>query len=71
MTVTYDPEADAVYMALRNVPVVRSSDVEDGVVLDYGEDGELVGIEILRASHRTGDPRSISYALANEGQRTA
>lgn len=64
MTVTYDPEADAVYIALRQASVARSSDAEEGIVFDYDKDGGVVGIEVLRASQRTDDPRSIQYALA-------
>lgn len=62
MNVTYDRDADALYIRLREDKVSKSSDVEDGLVLDYGEDGDIVGIEILRASKRITEPHAISYS---------
>ncbi len=51
MLVTYDSSADAAYLYLREAPVVsRSVFVDDDRVVDFDEDGEVVGIEILSAS---------------------
>lgn len=61
MNVTYDREADALYIRFREGAVTKSSDVDDGLVLDYGADGDLVGIEILRASKQITEPHAISY----------
>jgi|DewCreStandDraft_2_1066082.scaffolds.fasta_scaffold00282_79 uncharacterized protein YuzE len=47
MRIEYDSEADVLYIALRNVRVARTVEVEGSLVVDYGEDGRLVGIEIL------------------------
>lgn len=52
MRITYDPEADALYIALRDVPVVDGLDIEDGVSVDLDVDGHIVGLEILDASER-------------------
>ena len=60
MRITYDPEADAVYIHLgretgaarRTTTQAATPDGVDGfVVLDW-EDGRIVGIEILDASSR-------------------
>jgi uncharacterized protein YuzE len=49
---TYDDQADALYVALReNVPVARSVLVDDDRVVDVDDQGEAVGIEVLGASH--------------------
>jgi uncharacterized protein YuzE len=55
MRITYDDDADALYLYLgRSVsddrPVARSVVVDDDRVVDLGEDGKPVGIEVLSAS---------------------
>jgi len=52
MKITYDPEADALYIALRDVPAADAIDIEDGVSVDLDKDGHLIGIEILDARQR-------------------
>ena len=52
MKITYDPEADALYIALRDVPAADGIDIEDGVSVDLDKDGHLIGIEILDARQR-------------------
>lgn len=69
MKVTYDREADAMYIKFREAKVEKSSDVADGIVLDYGVNGELIGIEVLHASVRIPDPQSISYSAEPEAPR--
>jgi uncharacterized protein YuzE len=46
----YYPETDSLYIDLAERPGVDSHEVAPGVVLDFGESGELVGIDIDRAS---------------------
>lgn len=48
--ITYDPEVDALYIELRDLPILKSVDYEEGVTLDFGEDGEPIGLEILDAT---------------------
>jgi uncharacterized protein YuzE len=47
--VTYDPDADAVYVALADTRAQEGSEVAPGVVLDFDAEGRVVGIEITRA----------------------
>ncbi len=54
MRITYDPEADALYVELRDVAPEDSIDVEDGVTADVDGEGHIVGLEILDASERLG-----------------
>jgi len=35
------------------------------VILDYDKDGNIVGLEILDASKRVENPRSLEYAIAS------
>ncbi|OYW28655.1 MAG: hypothetical protein B7Z44_07590 [Caulobacter sp. 12-67-6] len=47
---TYDPEADAAYIKLAEGGYYESEEVSPGVILDFTQDGKLLGIEILSAS---------------------
>jgi len=49
--ITYDKQADAAYIKLTNkVKYQASRKVSEDVMVDYAEDGTVVGIEILDAS---------------------
>jgi uncharacterized protein YuzE len=52
MKVTVDKEADALYMRLSDTQIHDSEEVKPGIILDYDEKNNLVGIEILRVSER-------------------
>jgi len=59
MRVRVDHAADAVYLNLTDRPIKDSEEVADGIVLDYDDEGRIVGIEILDASKRTDDPDAL------------
>ncbi len=63
MKVTYDPEVDVLRILLSDAPVEESDEDKPGVILDYDKDGNIVGLEILEASKRTTNPRSVEYAV--------
>ena len=50
MKINYYAETDSLYIDLSGKPSVDSRQVSDGVVLDYDEDGNIVGIDIDHAS---------------------
>jgi uncharacterized protein YuzE len=56
MRVRVDREADAVYVNLTD----RAAEVADGIVVDYDDEGRIVGVEILDASRRTDDPTALT-----------
>ena len=60
MRVNYDAGTDTLTVVLRNAPVVESDEDKPGVILDYDADGNLVSIEVLDASKRVEEPRSIT-----------
>jgi len=55
MRVRYDPDADAAYIYLADIPpggvalTVPGEDEASGVNLDFDSEGRLVGIEIISA----------------------
>jgi uncharacterized protein YuzE len=64
MKVTYDQEVDVLRVVFSSAKIQESDEDKPGVVLDYDKDGNVVGIEILNASKRVENPRSVEYAVA-------
>ena len=52
MKLSIDKEADALYLRLDESPIVESEEVAPGIVLDYNDDEQVVGIEMLNLSKR-------------------
>ncbi len=65
MKITYEPDVDVLRIIFSNVPVEESDEDKPGVILDYDNVGNIVGLEILDASGRMENPRSVEYAVAN------
>lgn len=60
---TYDPEADALYLHVADEPDAETREVALNVMVDLTEAGELVGVEVLAVSGR---PRANPIAVAFE-----
>lgn len=52
MRISYDPEADILLLTLRDAPPADAIEEPGGVIVGYGEDGDPVSVEFLRASMR-------------------
>jgi uncharacterized protein YuzE len=52
MRVHYDEEADALFIRLDDSRITESEEVKPGIVLDFNEESQVVGIEVLRVSGR-------------------
>lgn len=65
MKIRYDPELDVVRIIFSSIPIEESDEEKPGVILDYGKDSNIVGMEILDASERIENPRSVEYAIAS------
>ena len=52
MKIEYDPEADALYIQVREADAANNIDIEEGVSVDVDADRHIVGLEILDASKR-------------------
>ena len=50
MKLNYHPDTDSLYIDLSEQPSAESREISEGVVLDYDQDGNLVGIDIDNAS---------------------
>ena len=53
MKLTVDKDADALYLRLDDSVIVVSEQVSPGVVLDFSESNEVVGVEMLYLSKRS------------------
>jgi len=47
----YDPEADALYIEVKNYPSPEATPLTDNIILDFTAEGEIVGLEIINTSH--------------------
>jgi len=50
MKLHYNDETDSLYIDLNARPSVDSREVQDGVVIDLDDKGQIVGIDIQHAS---------------------
>jgi uncharacterized protein YuzE len=64
MKITYDPDVDVLRIVFSNAPIDESDEERPGVILDFDKDGNVVGMEILDASLRMENPRTVEYAVA-------
>jgi uncharacterized protein YuzE len=53
MKLKVDEKADALYLRLDESKIIESEEVSPGVVLDFNELNQVVGVEILNLSKRT------------------
>jgi len=56
MRITYDSEADALYIKFQKATVAETHQVNDDLSVDLDEQGHIVGLEVLFASKQI--PRS-------------
>jgi uncharacterized protein YuzE len=52
MKINYYPETDSVYIDLSSKSSKKSKEISEGIVPDYDEKGQLVGIDIDNASNK-------------------
>jgi uncharacterized protein YuzE len=57
----FDEKADALYLRLDDAPVIESQEVSAGIVLDFDDRRQVVGIEVLDVRKRfpNADPNMI------------
>ena len=64
MKVIYEKEIDVLRIILNDRPISESDEQRPGVIMDYDENGQLVGMEILNASRNTNNPMACDFAVA-------
>lgn len=53
MILKVDKKIDALYLRLDDSEIIDSEELSPGIVLDYNNENEVVGIEILNLSKRS------------------
>jgi len=64
MFIKYDKDIDVIYIRLTDAKVAESDEDKPGVILDYDDAGNLVGIEVLNASKKINQPNGVIYEVA-------
>jgi uncharacterized protein YuzE len=64
MKIRYDKETDIVYIRFSDLTIAESDQEKPGIILDYTEKGQIVGIEILNASANMDQVNGILYEVA-------
>ncbi len=49
MKIRFDPEADILYILVKEGEVADTVEIAEDVFVEYGKDGEIIGIEIWQA----------------------
>jgi uncharacterized protein YuzE len=61
MKIKYDKETDILYIQLAVESIAESDEQREGIIFDFNEAGQIVGIEILNASQRVPQPKEMAY----------
>lgn len=62
MRIRYDSEVDALSISFRDT-TVTTQDLAEGIAAEYDAQGQLVGLEILDAAKRFGEPSSLQQII--------
>jgi uncharacterized protein YuzE len=71
MKLNYYPDTDSLYIDLSEKASAESREVSEGVVLDYDENGSLVGIDIDNTKNKIALERTILSKLPGKIETAA
>lgn len=63
MKIVFGSENNIVQISLRSCAVAETAQVAPDLILDYDEDGQVIGLEFRNASERIDNPFAIAYAM--------
>jgi uncharacterized protein YuzE len=63
MKVIYDPDKDILQIAFIEAIIEETAQIAPGLVLDYDEDGNVIGLELRKASTKMDNPYAMSYLV--------
>ena len=64
MKIKYDKQTDVLYIQLNNNAIAESGEDNKGVIVDYDNENNVVGIEILDACAKLPQPNIVEYEMA-------
>lgn len=65
MQITYDPDRDILQIAFNSREVGETAQISPNLILDYDDDGLLVGLELRQASQRVDSPLSVTFTVGD------
>ncbi len=65
MKITYDKDADAMYIELTNKKFSKCKEIDKNTILDLDDEGNVIGIELLFVSKRFSNKIPTSIAVEN------
>ncbi len=63
MKVVYDPDQDILQIAFIEETVEETAQIAPGLILDYDEDGNVIGLELRKASKKVDNPYLMAYQV--------
>lgn len=63
MNIKFDKETDVIYLRFSDAEVAESDEDKPGIIIDYDKNGGIVGIELLDASKKIGQPGKMIYEV--------
>jgi uncharacterized protein YuzE len=71
MKLSIDETADALYLQLINKNVLESEEIVPGIVVDYDENGEIIGVEVLHLTKRLNPVDLLDFQFQANRQKTS
>jgi uncharacterized protein YuzE len=65
MKIEYDETVDVLSIYLAEGVIAESDEGKPGIILDYDAAGNVLSVEILDASKRLANPRSVELAITH------
>jgi len=66
MKIKIDEKADALYLRIDDSTIIESEEVTPGIIIDFNDNNQVVGVEILNLSKRSSiiNFHSLQYEIA-------
>lgn len=65
MKVVYDPDQNILQLSLNGGTIAETAQISPNLILDYDEDGQLIGLELRNATTNVDNPYSITYEIGH------
>ncbi|MEH2179608.1 DUF2283 domain-containing protein [Nostoc sp.] len=67
MQAKYDTEQDILRIRWSDAPIEESDEEQSGFILDYDQQGNVIGVEILNASHKISQWQQLTSLIRADG----
>ncbi|MGD1896558.1 MAG: DUF2283 domain-containing protein [Phormidesmis sp.] len=73
MKIVYDSDKDILQISFKQTIVEETTQIAPGLVMDYDEDGKVIGLELRNASKKVDNPYEMLYLIdqANDNKPLA